>query len=991
MATATRLFRVFISSTFNDFVVERNALQNEVFPRLQDFCRQRGVRFQAVDLRWGVSEEAGRDQQTLDVCLQEIRRCQRTTRRPNFIAMLGSRYGWRPLPPRIPADEFLALLAPLSGEGQDVIQRWYRRDDNAQPPNYLLQPIPDQAAWDLAEQDLRSVLRDAVAAQGWTGDDPRRFKYETSATHQEILLGLLQPPQDVLDPRQHVCCYRRVLDLPRRIDAHSPAHGFADYVADPAGGGFVRDADAMQHLESLTAQIRRALPAAQVHEYAARWTDQGIEFDLSAFCRRVECDLRRQIEAEMECLEQAGAQPGGEEARIHHDFAVERAHGFVGRRDALERVAAYLADEHVRDPLVISGPSGVGKTAVLARAARLVGPGCLILERYLGVTPAASGIRALLTDLSREIADHAGSPTAPPSDIRELAAEWCGRLEQMAAERPVVLFLDALDQLSPADDAHTLFWLTRPLPPGVKLVASVLAAEGDAGACARTTEALVPAGQWVRLGPLSEGEAAGLLEQWLQKGGRALHTEQRAAVGQRLSLCGLPLYVRGLFQEVRRWTSYDGLPLELAADTAGLLRQLFDRLEERRHHSPVLVRRSVGYLAAGRHGLTEDELLDVLSADGTVMRDFREHSPTERCKPEAEQMSRLPPILWSRLRFDLADYLAEREADGTAVLSFFHREIGEVARSRCLQAPDRLDLHGALAGHFGSQALVQAGATAGPRQLNLRKLAELPYQLTEGELWPELAGFLAGDFAFLKAKTEAGQVFDLVEDYNRGRSGLSHFPGFAPWYHFVRGQASVLGANRTLFFQQAFNKEVDNPVSRAAQQQVGSREEPEALAGVAESTEGIRAACLSASADRAHGLGHQRGVVDGRPDGCLGSGRPYGAPVGAVQRPVPRYPHCAHQIGQERGVVGGRPDGCLGGKGQPQCECGTCPAISAAPPSPGTGTSSRAWRCRWTAGRLSRGRTITRCVCGTWPRASAAPPSPGTRAMSIAWRCWGTA
>jgi len=101
----------------------------------------------------------------------------------------------------------------------------------------------------------------------------------------------------------------------------------------------------------------------------------------------------------------------------------------------------------------------------------------------------------------------------------------------------------------------------------------------------------------------------------------------------------------------------------------------------------------LGYLAAGRHGLTEDELLDVLSTDLGVMQDFYDHSPTERSKPEAERQVRLPQILWSRLRFDLADYLTEREADGTAVLAFFHREIGEVVRSRCLQGEDRLDHH----------------------------------------------------------------------------------------------------------------------------------------------------------------------------------------------------------------------------------------------------------------------------------------------------------
>ncbi|HCU34369.1 MAG TPA: hypothetical protein DGT21_02660, partial [Armatimonadetes bacterium] len=56
-------FRVFISSTFQDFTAERNALQARVWPKLQALCMRHGARFQAVDLRWGVSEEASREQQ----------------------------------------------------------------------------------------------------------------------------------------------------------------------------------------------------------------------------------------------------------------------------------------------------------------------------------------------------------------------------------------------------------------------------------------------------------------------------------------------------------------------------------------------------------------------------------------------------------------------------------------------------------------------------------------------------------------------------------------------------------------------------------------------------------------------------------------------------------------------------------------------------------------------------------------------------------------
>jgi len=102
MAQAGRNLRIFVSSTFADLKEERNALQERVFPRLRELCMQQGTRFQVIDLRWGVSEEAALDQQTMKICLGEIERCQRTTPRPNFIVLLGDRYGWCPPPPQIP-------------------------------------------------------------------------------------------------------------------------------------------------------------------------------------------------------------------------------------------------------------------------------------------------------------------------------------------------------------------------------------------------------------------------------------------------------------------------------------------------------------------------------------------------------------------------------------------------------------------------------------------------------------------------------------------------------------------------------------------------------------------------------------------------------------------------------------------------------------------------------------------------------------------------
>ena len=81
--------RVFISSTFHDMQEERDHLVKFIFPALRQKCRERGLEFVDVDLRWGIPEE--KKAEVLPICLDEIHRC-----RPYFIGLLGERYGWVP-------------------------------------------------------------------------------------------------------------------------------------------------------------------------------------------------------------------------------------------------------------------------------------------------------------------------------------------------------------------------------------------------------------------------------------------------------------------------------------------------------------------------------------------------------------------------------------------------------------------------------------------------------------------------------------------------------------------------------------------------------------------------------------------------------------------------------------------------------------------------------------------------------------------------------
>ena len=89
--TEFRTVRIFLSSTFRDFALERDLLVRKVFPELRRKCRERQVTLVDVDLRWGITEQEAQQGKVLPICLAEIDRA-----RPYFIGLLGERYGWVP-------------------------------------------------------------------------------------------------------------------------------------------------------------------------------------------------------------------------------------------------------------------------------------------------------------------------------------------------------------------------------------------------------------------------------------------------------------------------------------------------------------------------------------------------------------------------------------------------------------------------------------------------------------------------------------------------------------------------------------------------------------------------------------------------------------------------------------------------------------------------------------------------------------------------------
>jgi WD40 repeat protein len=823
MPQASKTFRIFVSSTFSDLKDERNALQEYVFPRLRELCAQHGCRFQAIDLRWGIRDEVALDQQTMKICLEEIARCQRTTPRPNFIVLLGDRYGWRPLPPEIPAAEFEEISQSVSDRRDDeLLRRWYKRDDNAVPPAYVLQPREGEYAsaenWDGIEQQLRIIVLSAISKIALL--ETEELKYVSSATEQEIVNGALNVP----DARNHVFCFfRSITDFDSQTSEFRLGSDFCDTSEHEP-----RTGEARARLIDLKERLRFSL-GNNIHEYEAEWrygrlsknhigslpsTLDGclkLKFDggrSTNLCEDVWGQLSRVMLKEMARIQELD--PLETEAAEHQAFGAERARHFVGRATALRGVTDYLAGAR-NEPLVIYGASGSGKSAFIAQAAsdaRQKFPRAVVITRFIGATPASADCHALLAGVCNEISRRCRQgDVEAPADFESLSEELSKHLSLATQNKPIILFLDSLDQLSNTHNARNLRWLPVNLPPHSHVVVST-----TPGDCLSALERKVTSESLAELPPMDAGDGRRLLDKWLTDAGRTLQPDQRQAVLEHFSENGLPLYLKLAFEEARRWPSFRER-VQRGRDVPEILRDMFRRLEE--HHGKIFVSHGLGYLAAARNGLTEDELLDLLARDHEFYADFKAHAHHDL--PQAAGARKLPVAVWSRLYFDLEPYLTERNEDGTSLLSFYHRQLNDAVVERYLPDDIRVERHRSLAGYFGEQKL----KTEEDHQQvpNVRKVSELPYHQTHGELWRELEHSLC-DLDFVEAKCAAGRTYDLAADYHAVLSAKGfrrdEHPAIEEFARFVRSQSRALATRSDLIFQQAANEPENSRPARAA-------------------------------------------------------------------------------------------------------------------------------------------------------------------------------
>jgi len=691
MPQQTKIFRVFVSSTFTDMQMERSILQRDAFPRLEKYCEENGARFQAVDLRWGVNEESQMNQKTLQICFNEISRCQKISPKPNFVILLGQKYGWQPIPEIIPEGEMMQILNLLQGNDKSLIEKWYRLDENAIPPEYVLQPRKndqkDYNSWEPVEQELRNILRNTIrnSVNKLNFSPEQNVRYFASATHQEIIRGALNVPEGIDSPEKHVFAFSRTIT---GLPEDESAKGFIDLVDRRL------DKNSKERLNALKSQLKEKLGAGHFYEYETKWKDGSItieEIELKRFNDDVYDKIKAVISEQLANV--VDKDEIDHESRLHGEFKTKLTEHFCGRSGILLKLNEYLNNQSDKRVFAMIGDSGSGKSSVVAELVKEVEgskKNAVIVYRFIGTSSRSSNIISLLQSVCGQIAREFNTTIEALAgegrdkslyDINGLTEILRKSLALATPEKPVLLFLDALDQLSESDSAKSLYWLPRELPGHTRVVVSSLP----------ELKPQLSNHFQIDLPLLPVEEASKILELWFNAVNRRMTVEQQKEVLDKFSLTGLPIYLKLAFERAKKWNSYtEEKEYILQEDVKGIINSYIDLLDD--EHTEDFVRNVICLMLCGRYqGLAENEILEIFAFDKDLWQQFLDRSHKDHLEElkkmkadleENKKWMKIPIAVWSRLYLDLEPYLTERDADGVPIITFFHRQFNEVLRER---------------------------------------------------------------------------------------------------------------------------------------------------------------------------------------------------------------------------------------------------------------------------------------------------------------------
>jgi hypothetical protein len=418
----SQVFRLFISSTFSDFKLEREVLHKDVYPYLQKYCNQYNYEFQLIDLRWGVNSDTQNNQKTLEYCLEEVKKCFEY-KDPNFLILASNRYGWQPIPRIIEKSEFQKIVSFIKANTQnsnsiETLLKWYKIDKNQLYTldttklsfAYVLQPRTDKYKnfdlWVEEENIIRDLFQGTVNKLDLT--DKEQSKYYVSATEAEVIEGIF----NYKDITQH---QQKLLDEKRKILPNSPESSIFCFLRNIQDVESDTSNEYTDITNNKTLQFKENLKKS-IHSMSTLESNvvfEDVSNPSASYLQKFSIWIKEQLEDKISKKIKSDNEKNElfSEVSKHNLYLQQKSENFIGKQNELEKILNIIQNNEFIDiePILLRGKTNSGKTAFLGKLIKSLrnNENNRIIYRQLGLsknsTNNADIIKSIITDINRLI------------------------------------------------------------------------------------------------------------------------------------------------------------------------------------------------------------------------------------------------------------------------------------------------------------------------------------------------------------------------------------------------------------------------------------------------------------------------------------------------------------------------------------------------------------------------------------------------------------
>lgn len=318
-------------------------------------------------------------------------------------------------------------------------------------------------------------------------------------------------------------------------------------------------------------------------------------------------------------------------------------------------------------PILITGSPGCGMSSFISKLCHhgrdIFGKDTILIVRYIGLTPqSCNGVKLLkqiCTQLNCVLQQNIDLRSY---DICHLTSYFHGLINRISkTAKNLVIAIDGIDKLqSDLDEPSYHDWLLSKLPPKVHMIMSYQKTEQTNIVIEKLEKKKEFANSIIYFPNWSLQQYSVVLNKKLSKVHRSLNKDQESAILNILQHGSAELITTGVDLACKWTTHFNPTVQSLPSSLTEAIHQKMDSLEL--NFGLEVIQAVIRYLSVPEFGISEMELLDVLSSNRELMKAL---------DLDNKPICRFPPYLWIALKhelgkilFSLTIFIAERRVNG---------------------------------------------------------------------------------------------------------------------------------------------------------------------------------------------------------------------------------------------------------------------------------------------------------------------------------------